>query len=100
MNLYAIRRRDGVRTGQKAAMVVRERTAEDARRLAQCNAGKEGAEAWARGKVDVRRLSASGRAEVILAAHQPSSALASLPRSRLPMSRRGLLATLARAVAG
>lgn len=95
MNLYVVERRGGVRVGQRTAMVVRERTGEDARVLAQRNAGKEGAEAWARGKVDVTRIPTSGKAAVILAAHEPSSLVTSVRRMRMPMTRRGMLATMA-----
>jgi hypothetical protein len=100
MNLYLVKRRNGVRTGQKSAMVVRERTEDAARVLAQCNAGREGGEAWARGKVDVTRIPTSGKAEIILAAHEPSSLVTSLRRMRMPMSRRGMLATVAQAAMG
>lgn len=100
MNLYVVKRRSGGRVGQRTAMVVRERTEEDARILAQCSAGKEGAEAWARGKVRVDRIPTSGKAAVILAAHEPSSLVTSVRRMRMPMSRRGMLATVAQVVMG
>lgn len=100
MNLYLVKRRTGIRTGQKATMLVRERTEEAARLLAQRNFGKEGAEAWARGKVDVTRVSVSGTAEVVLTAYESSSVWTTARRLRLPMSRRGMLATVARAALG
>jgi|GEM_PF-4820308 len=102
MNLYLVERRHAVRAGQRSAMVVRARDADDALALAALNAGREGCEAWGRRRADASRLSAAGDREVLLASTRASGAAAGdrAAGKRPAPTRRGFLAWAARAVAG
>lgn len=94
MNLYLVHRRFAVRANQKSAMVVRAKTEDDARALAQENAGKEGREAWERSKADVTPLRPSGEREVILEDVKCAGVAAVDLTSVTPITRRGVLDTL------